>query len=491
MTGSRGRDRGQSEPLGFALLLGITIAGALVAAVLGGAALTDTQQTAEFDQAQQALTQFDSSASQVALGSTDIQSIAMSSGGGGTYSVAPDAGHVTIVHYNWSGGGTQHTVYESDLGAVVYRQNDRTVAYQGGGVWSSYGDGQGRVVSPPEFHYRGATLTFPIVRVNGSGGASGDSTAIVRQTTPTSVIYPNSTTANPPRPHPYENPQTKGSIEVEIESQYYKAWASYFRQRTEGRVSVTPPATPGDPGVVTVELVSLGIGPGDFEMPGEGGAIELRGLGTGHALDTFNISLRPTDADSADFNDLQWSLYAESAGGQKQLEIHLRQNSGGDCDSVTADAIVYYTEDGGDNYQSWVAADAFRGTCNADDDVVMVANLTNSSVDMTYQSISSNALLSTTPAKPNGDFDTSGTFNSHASHPSEPLSSVSSKDMAFIVRHYIANMGNEVDLVVYDKNGNGGSIGEGRSGGYIQYGGTGQYVTFLHITENEIEVEFE
>lgn len=488
MEATRGRGRGQSEPLGFALLLGITIAGALVAAVLGGAALTDTQQTAEFDQAQQALTQFDSSASQVALGSTDIQSVAMSSGGGGTYSVAPNAGHVTIVHYNWSGPGTQHTVYESDLGAVVYQQNDRMVAYQGGGVWSSYGDGQGRVVSPPEFHYRGATLTFPIVRVTGSGGASGDSTAVVRQQTPTSVIYPNSSVTSP---HTYENPQTKGSIVVEIESQYYEAWVAYFRQRTEGTVSVTPPATPGAPGVVTVELVSLGIGPGDFQMPGEGGAIELRGMGSDHALNTFNITVRPTDADSADFNDLQWSLYAESGGGQKQLEIHLRQNSGGDCDSVTADATVYYTEDGGDNYQSWVATDAFRGTCNADDDIVLVANLTNSSVDMTYQSISSNALLSTTPAKANGNFDTSGTFNSHASHTSEPLSSVSSKEMAFIVRHYVANMGSDVDLVVYDKNGNGGSVGEGQSSGTIQYGGTGQYVTFLHITENEIEVEFE
>ncbi|WP_255150304.1 DUF7289 family protein [Halorarius halobius] len=474
--------RGQSGPLGFALVLGITMIGAVAAAVLGGAALTDTQQTAEFDQAQQALTQFDSTASQVALGRTDTQTVALG-GAEGTYRIDPDAGYVTIKHYNYS-GTSDHVIYENDLGAVVYEQDGRSVAYQGGGVWSSYGDGTGRIVSPPEFHYRGATLTFPMVRVTGSGGISGSSSAVVRQSAPTNVVFPDPSVTSP---HTYQNPQTNGNIQVKIESRYYEAWASYFRERTAGRVT-----TYDSNETVRVKLVSLGIGPGSFDMPGEGGAVELRGLSSGHAIDEFNITLRPTQGDSANFNNLQWSLYAESGNGQKRLEIHLRQGDGGNCDDLTADMMIYYTDDGGSSYQSWVKEDAFRGQCNADNEVRLVANLTNASQSMSYQSIGNNALLSTTPAKANGAFLDPVTIASHPGHGANQYGSghPTSEKMDFLVRHYIANFGNEVDLEVYDKNGNGGSVSEGLSSGNIRYGGSGQYVTYMHVTENEVTVEF-
>lgn len=483
-----GRVRGQSEPLGVGLILAITILGALTAAVFGAAALSDTERSAEFEQAQQALTQFDSTASQVALGNTSVQSVAFGASGG-TYRVEPGAGHVRIIHYDYDGAGNDHVIHEADLGAVIYDQGDRSVAYQGGGVWTSSDGGSGTVVSPPEFHYRGATLTFPIVQVQGSDAVSGSATATVHRTAPTDVVYPS---GGPyPDGSPYENPQEKGKVEVEIESLYYEAWAEYFRERTDGTVTTTAPATPGDPGTVTVELVSLGIGPGHFDMPGEGGAIELRGLGTDHAINDFEITIRPTDEDSANFNNLQWSLYAESSNGEKQLEIHLRQNDGGDCSSITADAIIYYTDDGGDTYQGWVEPKAFQGECNADDEVKLVADFTGSGNSMTYQSLGSDDLLSNTPAKPNGDLIDPVTIEAHGhGDRSYDSSTPSTEDMDFLVRHYIANFGSSIDLEVYDKNGNGGSVSEGQSEGEVQYGGSGQYVTFLHVTENGIEVEF-
>lgn len=494
-----GRSRGQSEPLGVALIMAITILGALTAAVFGSAALADTEQSAEFEQAQQELTQFDSSASQVALGDTDVQSVSLG-GSGGTYQVNPTAGHVTITHHNYTDYGDDEIIRETDLGAVIYEQDGRSIAYQGGGVWSRGSNGGGKIISPPEFHYRGATLTFPIVQIEGSDAVSGETTAVVRQSSPSTVIYPSTTTNyTNATSKTYKNPQSKGHIEVEVESRYYEAWATYFDQRTDGNVTVDEPDSPGAPGTVTVELVSLGIGLGEFDMPGEGGAIELRGLSSGHAVREFNITLRSTDP-SADFNNLQWSLYAEDSNGDKQLEIHLRQNQGGACDEVTADAIFYFTEDGGDTYQSWKATNAFQSKCGPDGDPVLVANFTNSSKTMTYESIASNALLSTTPAKADGDFINPVTINPH-SHDSDNQdgsddtydstdSTDNTENMAFLVRHYIANFGSSIDLTVYDKNGKGGSVGEGRSGGEIEYGGSGQYVTYLHVTENGIEVEF-
>lgn len=479
-----GRTRGQSEPLGVGLIIAITILGALTAAVFGSAALADTERSAEFEQAQQALTQFDSTASQVALGNTSVQSVAFGASGG-TYRVDPGAGHVTITHYDYDGTGSNHVIEEADFGAVIYEQGERSVAYQGGGVWTRNAGGEGRVVSPPEFHYRGATLTFPIVQVQGSDAVSGSSTATVHRTTQTELVFPSS--LQYPDGSRYENPQGEGHIEVEIQSQYYEAWATYFEQRTDGEVTVDEGTN-----TVTVELVSLGIGPGTFDMPGEGGAIELRGLDSGHAVDQFKLTLRPSDLDSADFNNLQWSLYSESSNGQKQLEIHLRKNGTGTCENLHADAFIYYTEDGGDNYHAWKAAKAFQGQCDANDDVSLVADFTGSGESMTYGPNDFH-LLEKTPTKIEGsdELRDSVTINPHG-HGDEDneYTSGETKDMAFLVRHYIANFGSSIDLVVYDKNGNGGSVGEGDSEGEVQYGGSGQYVTYLHVTENEIEVEF-
>ena len=165
-------DRGQSSTVGVILILGLTLTGAATLVTVGGDAIQGTQSQSEIGQAEEAMTQFDSRAAQVALGDSESQNIPLG-GHGGQYQVEADAGRVRIIHENWNGtdcdgcdsyaaydnttdNGNTTILYNETLGALTFDAGDTTIAYQGGGVWRGDTDGGSTVVSSPEFHYRDA-----------------------------------------------------------------------------------------------------------------------------------------------------------------------------------------------------------------------------------------------------------------------------------------------------------------------------------------------
>lgn len=83
------------------------------------------------------------------------------------------------------------------------------------------------MVSPPEVHYRGTTLTLPMIRVVGEGNRGRSS--FVRVSTATDGIYPTASR---------HNPLTPGQVNITVQSRYYRAWGTYFEDRTQGRVTV-------------------------------------------------------------------------------------------------------------------------------------------------------------------------------------------------------------------------------------------------------------
>lgn len=56
-----------------------------------------------------------------------------------------------------------------------------------------------------------------------------------------------------------------------------------------------------------------------------------------------------------------------------------------------------------------------------------------------------------------------------------------------LLNHYFGLISPDFDLTVDDKNSN--TVSEDASTGTIEYQGSDQYVTFLHITENGIEID--
>ncbi|GAB3318438.1 DUF7289 family protein [Haloplanus salinarum] len=473
------RDRqSQAEPLGVILVIGLVLVSTTVVVTFGFTAIEDVQSRSEIDRAENGMTLLDSRLSTVALGDSERQSVDLPTSNGG-YTVDEDAGTIKIVHRNYDGSNDVELVSNTSLGAIVYRNEngDDAIAYQGGGVWRRYDDGSTRMVSPPEFHYREGSLTFPLVRIRGNGSAAGRTTVGASTTETSTSLYPRNETY--PDGTEYRNPVENGTVAVTIWSEYAEAWGSYFETRTDGNVSY--PA----PNQVTVELISIGT-LGDFQMPPETQGITVRGMDAGHSLDDFSFTIRPQDTEESSFSNLDWSFYAKQ--GQREFEIHVGGNGVNSCNEDVA-LSIYYSDDGGDTHHGWYSDSYLETECGevngkpADGDEIWVdVDLTpENSTDMTFQKVKNDNVHFKSGSK---TLASDAKFEEHSPDPNVTYSSGNTENLTLVTRHYFAQMGPDFDLVVAD--GNNAGIGESGSSGYIYYGGSGKVVTYLHITEHNV-----
>lgn len=234
-------DKGQTNPLGVILVFGIMIAGATVVVVLGASAMDATEQTLSEQRAEKVMTQLDSKASLVALGETDSQRISYSRSSGERFRTVNGTGWLRVNITNKTTDSTT-TIMNQSMGEAVFDRQDTRIAYQGGGVWRQEGDGSA-MVSPPEFHYRDATLTLPLVSVTGD--ALLGNSALVTKNGTTEQTFPNGSLSDE-----WTNPLDNHEINVTVESRYYEAWGRYFETRTEGDVVYDHPNNRA-----TIELV--------------------------------------------------------------------------------------------------------------------------------------------------------------------------------------------------------------------------------------------
>ena len=269
-----GTDRGVSPTVGFVLLIMITIMAAGVLLLTGGLALSGVQQSAQASQAETAMSQFDLKAARVAIGSSPRQQIQIDNTGLGQLTTDTDAGRVVV---RTSNGTESETIVNTTLGRFEYATGDVSVAYQGGGVWR-HQDGRTVMISPPEYHYRDQTLTFPLVRLTGDSWTSSSSTPLLIEKDGTRILYPNNTT---------QGPLTGGSVRIEITSKYHRGWNTFLESRTEGSVhhdpanqtvwvNLTVPMTESfDTGLTATSDDTNAVksnGPGGFEGPVTTGA---------------------------------------------------------------------------------------------------------------------------------------------------------------------------------------------------------------------------
>ncbi|MFB6212124.1 MAG: archaellin/type IV pilin N-terminal domain-containing protein, partial [Halobacteriales archaeon] len=193
---SVGRDvRAQSGTIGVVLLLAITVISTGAIVTFGSEALIDTRQASQLQRTEHAMTLFDSRAAMVALGDSDVQTVSLGQESGGAYHIREDTGWIRVQHLNYTESASDpknETIYNRSLGSIEYVNEDTVIAYQGGGVWRKTDNGS-RMVSVPEFHYRAATLTLPVVRVTGSGSTAGRTQAVVTSTRQAHHVFPNRT----------------------------------------------------------------------------------------------------------------------------------------------------------------------------------------------------------------------------------------------------------------------------------------------------------
>jgi hypothetical protein len=187
------------------------------------------------------MSSFSSKASLVGLGESGNQRFSLGRAATGDVEVRPDAGQVTL--YLEKDGGSREELNSTSLGAVVYRSDETEIAYQGGGVWQRRGESSW-MISPPEYHYQLETLTFPIMTVDGDGHASGGVRGTVRSTGESEDWFP--IRGNESRSNPLE----EGTVLVEVESRYCAGWEAFFTERSEGAIADSC----GGDDTVTVDL---------------------------------------------------------------------------------------------------------------------------------------------------------------------------------------------------------------------------------------------
>lgn len=283
--GGGGDARAQSEVIGVVLLLAITIAGATAIVAFGATAVNDTQEAATSGAAEQSMAKFDSKASLVAHGQSESQKVTLSGASDATRRIDEDAGWINVTVVNETTGNVETVVMNVSMGAVVYEDGTTSIAYQGGGVWRKTGSGNAStMISPPEFHYTGRTLTLPLVVVQGSG-TIGERARITQQGD-IEAKYPNESTS-PAR----LNPLNDGQLNVTVKSQYYEAWGRFFQQRT-GAAFVTYNHSAE---TVTVALKVPSKAPntvsGSIFAGSAGGKLKLSGSGSNPAFtDSYNSS---------------------------------------------------------------------------------------------------------------------------------------------------------------------------------------------------------
>ena len=270
------RSRGQSAGVGFVLVLGLVLAVSALVVSVGGGAIDDLQRSADIERAESAMTQLDASLARVALGDAPAQRVQLPTTGRGSVEVVEDAGSVTI-EIDRIAGTDETIVNDQTLGAVVYEAEGSRIAYQGGGVWRK-GEGDARMVSPPEFHYRGATLTFPLVRVTGTADGEG---VRIRPSDLANRRWPDPANGN-------TNPVDSGTVVVTVQSDYYRGWGQYFETRTDGTVEyddsqreVTLTLTSPVRRPPVTAAVSASTGTGELRIEGSGGYTDSYDSDTG------------------------------------------------------------------------------------------------------------------------------------------------------------------------------------------------------------------
>ena len=493
--------RGQSSTLGFALLFGIALLGAGTVVVFGSVAINDTQHVSDVERVEQAMSQFDSKAAEVALGDSDVHTIDFGRSDG-TYSVE-SGGTITVTHVDYDGSNDEQ-IYHGSLGALVYRNDRSTIAYQGGGVWRSDATGS-RMVSPPEFHYRDGTLTLPVVKTQGSGSVSGRaSTTIERAANPFVQAYPDAAATYPDGDR-YINPVEKGYVKITVESRYAAAWKEYFETRTDGTATYSDGGTPNDPSddVATLELLTLGQ-QGPFDVPNDqktGGSLEVRGLESSkHSLNQFEYTIYADDHTSSEFKNLQWSMYAQNGDRHIELSFPSGQVKCPNPGTNYASMYIYYTPDDHDTYHSWRTE--FPVVCNdedgdGDDDPTITIDLTSTqSATYTPDGQGSSKLQKFGTQSNGATYDSSLEFTQHTdpsenTYPDDPTKTYTDGDteeLIHVIQHYFALMGPNFDLKVQDQQKGASGVDEAPSEGVIYYTGGDSVVTYLHVSENRVNV---
>lgn len=125
---------------------------------------------------------------------------------------------------------------DNDMGSIAYHLGENSVAYEGGGLWTRYGDNSVMQYAP-SISISNNTPVIVVVRTSGDTSIGGE--GVVRISVSSSVRT--------------QIPSTTNNTTVVVQSDYYKAWERYFNE-TLGLNPTTDHATQ----TVTANFADIG-----------------------------------------------------------------------------------------------------------------------------------------------------------------------------------------------------------------------------------------
>jgi hypothetical protein len=335
-----------SEVVGYTLLLGIIVLGIGIISLTALPIIQDAKEQAYLKNVEQGFTVLDSKASLASIGKQPTQIVQMYTQAGDI--TVNDSG-LSRIKVTFTNGTATYVVYNESMGTIQYQLGDNKIAYEGGGVFRKYpGEGDPVMITPPEFHYNGETLTLPIIRINSNqsvGGTGVITLRLVSGQTP-NVLFPN------PDDNPeYTNPLLLGKqVNVVIKSDYYKAWAKYIEERTEATVitndankeaTVTLNAKPNDQ---TIDL-DPPIDVYGFNVDNESA---MHNLNMTLAEGTSSFKLMMTTSPTS--TEPYFTFYADKSGGIGPLGVRIELNYYDNSKRETWEWNVQSLKDAEDNF---------------------------------------------------------------------------------------------------------------------------------------------
>jgi hypothetical protein len=210
--GGWGSERGQSAVVGIVLLVGIVAISSTGILLLSTEAQQANQERVSQEQAERAFVLLDKR----------VSTVARSESGSRSVSLGIDADNGAIRKENTGRIVVRSTdrnteLLNTSIGAVVYETAGTTYAYQAGGVWRGSGANT-QMISAPEVNYREASLSLTMTVLSGEEQLDADPISISKNKTPKFKRFD----------------MIEGEVLVmEIHSEYYAGWATYFRERVD------------------------------------------------------------------------------------------------------------------------------------------------------------------------------------------------------------------------------------------------------------------
>jgi hypothetical protein len=462
-------EKAVSEVVGQVFILSLTIVGVAAITLFGVPSIYRLEDMADVRATEQAFTAMDSRVSSVIIGDSPMKSINVNLGGGILTVVPNSTGRESYIVIKSANNTFNITI---PMGKLEYTLGDRIVAYEGGGVWSKYPSGGSIMLSPPEFHYDGRTLTLPVPTITGNASISGKGAAAVTFTKDSAmVLFPN-TTIDLNRTNPL-NYSINGRVYVNITSDFYDAWAEYARSLLYANVTTDPTSRTASMELMVVPSNFGGSNP----VPNP---INIRGLPTDGdtPLDkwSFRIALQGKEPWNID-----WDIRGES--GSKTLIFYLKGTGLQVRDKVDLE-VGYKDSSISADGETWEGDDLFT----VQDGGYVDVDLLNKSVNLTYESenVGADNANKCQPfgmkikgiANPDYSWNDLDITDSNANN-TQPLYN--------ITQHYILKLTNGDTILLSQCTPSGNQGPSANSTMILGYNATGA-LTFLQISEYNVRV---